>query len=241
MRLSPREEAASELVISDVNSVARYNDPDMKPLALLGSRSTGLATPISDFDFSFTSPNSLPGGWIIPPSEDSVSQPQPSNKEVKAKIVKALRKVQRRFLFSSKFCNTELLMYARVPIIRSIHVDTGLQVQIQTMAPYQASREYTMAYLSEYPSLRPLYIILRYGLELRNLTTVFEGGLGSYSIIMMIVTALKHSSGKFASDDLGGQLLHVLGFYGSADLYKFGFSADPPRTFEKKTVERILK
>lgn len=239
MRLSPQEEAASQLVISDVNSVAR-TEPEIKPLTLLGSRSSGLATPISDFDFTFTLPNVLAGGWILPPSEADVNQAQSLNHEDKLKAVKALRKVERHFRSSSKFSNTDSVRHARVPIIRSKHVATGLDVQIQTMAPYQAAQEYTVAYLSEFPSLRPLYIILRYCLEVRGLTTVFEGGLGSYSILMMIATAMKHSSGKFASDDLAGQLLHVLEFYGKADLYKVGFSANPPRVFEKQKERWLL-
>lgn len=233
MRLSPREEAAAQLVISDVNSVMRLKSA-VKPLTLLGSRSTGLATPISDFDFTFALPHSLPGGWKIPPSEDSVSHAEPSISQFKEKVRKALAKMVRYFHSSSKFGNTEFVQFARVPIIRSKHVATGLDVQIQTMAPYQAAQEHTIAYLSEFPSLRPLYILLRYCLELRNLTTVFEGGLGSYSILMMIVTALKHSSGKFASDDLGGQLMYVLEFFGKANLYEVGFSANPPRVFEKQ-------
>ena len=239
MRLSPREEAASELVISDVNSVARY-ESNLKPLTLLGSRSTGLATPISDFDFSLTQPISRPGGWTIPPRKDSVSQPHVSNSETRLKAVKALRKVNRHFHSSKKFSNTELIRFARVPIIRSTHIATGLDVQIQTRVSLKASDQYTIAYLSEFPSLRPLYIILRYCLKIRDLTTVFEGGLGSYPLLMMIVTALKHSSGKFASGDLGGQLLHVLEFYGDADLYEVGFSANPPCIFDKQKKTRSL-
>lgn len=233
MRLSPQEEAASQLVISDVNSVAQ-NEPGIKPLTLIGSRSTGLATPISDFDFTFTTQRSLPGGWMIPPKKTDVLQAQSSNYAKKLEAVKALRKVDKHFRSSHKFSNTDYLWHARVPIIRSKHVATGLDVQLQTLAPYQTAQEQTVAYLSEFPSLRPLYIILRYCLEVRGLTTVFEGGLGSYSILIMIVTALKHSSGKFASDDLGRQLLHVLDFYGKADLYKIGFSADPLSVFEKQ-------
>ena len=240
MRLSTQEEAASQLVISDVNSVVR-TEPEIKPLTLLGSRSNGLATPTSDFDFTFTIPNVLPGGRITPPSEIAVTQAQSSTSDNKLEAVKALKKVEKHFRSSSRFSNTQLIRHARVPIIRSKHIATGLEVQLQTMAPYQAAKEYTVAYLSEFPSLRPLYIILRYSLEVRGLTTVFEGGLGSYSIFMMIATALKHSSGKFASDDLAGQLLHLLEFYGTADLYNFGFSANPPRVFEKQKEGLSLK
>ena len=234
MRLSPQEEAASQLVISDVNAVAR-NEPEIKPLTLLGSRSTGLATPTSDFDFTFTLPTFLPGGWIIPSSEAGAGHDSRSD------AVKALNKLDRHFRSSNKFTNANFVRHARVPIIRSTHIATGLHVQFQTMAPYLAAQQYTVAYLSEFPSLRPLYIILRYCLEVRNLTTVFEGGLGSYSILMMIVTAMKHSSGKFASDDLVGHLLHVLEFYGKADLYKVGFSANPARVFEKQKERWTLE
>ena len=221
MRLSPREEAASELVISDVNSVAQSSEK-MQPLTLLGSRSTGLATPTSDFDFSATLPDYL------------LRRRKDYKRKIKSKAVKILTRMKLRFVLSKKFRNTELIRHASVPIMRCMHVATGLDVQIQAMAPYQAAHEYKLASLSEFPSLRPLYIILRSFLELRNLTTVFEGGLGSYSILVMIVTALKHSSGRFASDDLGSQLMHVLDFYGCANLYKVGFSANQPHTFEKR-------
>ena len=233
MRLSPREEAASELVISDVNSVAR-NSRGMQPLTLLGSRSTGLATPTSDFDFSSPLPEYLLRSRMVPTSTHISGRLQYYKRENKAKAVRILERMKIHFHLSRDFRKTELVRNARVPILRCTHVATGLDVQIQTMAPYQATHEYKLASLTEFTSLRPLYIILRSFLELRNLTTVYEGGLGSYSILMMIVTALKHSNGKFASDDLGSQLLHVLDFYSSADLYKVGFSANPLRTFEKR-------
>ena len=231
MTLRPAEEAASRLVISDVNSVAR-NEPGIEPLNLLGSRSTGLATPISDFDFTLRPQKPL-RDRNIPPSEAGESQ-RKSTRNHKVQAIKALIKVSKHFRSSKMFSNPELVRYARVPIFRSTHVSTGLEVQIQTMEPYQAAHEHAVAYLAEFPSLRPLYIIFRYCLEVRDLTTVYRGGLGSYSILMMVVTAIKHSSGRFASDDLAGQLLHVLDFYGKADLSKFGYSADPPRVFEKQ-------
>lgn len=240
MRLSPQEEAASQLVISDVKSVARHRS-ETQPLTLLGSRSTGMATPISDFDFTFAQPNSLPEDWIPSPGQAGVSQARSNDYDYKLKTVKALRTMDGYFRSSNKFKDTDLIRHARVPIIRSKHVATGLAVQIQTMVPYQAAQDYSIACMSEFPALRPLYIILRYCLEVRDLTTVFEGGLGSYSILMMIVTALKHCGGKFASDDLAGQLLHVLEFYGKADLYKVGFSANPPQVFLKQKARWSLK
>ena len=235
MRLSSQEEAASQLVISDVTSLGQSSG-EVKEFTLLGSRRTGLAAPTSDFDFTFASKDSK-----LSPSEANISKAKPSNRMKKFKIVQALKMISTRFHLSENFRNTDLVRFARVPILRSTHVATGLDVQIQITTGYRASDDYSIAYLSELPSLRPLYFILRYCLEARALTTVFEGGLGSYSILMMIVTALKHANGKFAPADLAGQLLHVLDFYGQADLYKAGFSAEPPRIFEKQRKEWPLE
>ena len=223
MRLTPIEEAASQLVVSDLTSIIQ-SKPNMNPLTMLGSRSTGLATPLSDFDFTISLPSSG--------KEDTACKEQQSKKDVTKDTLNRLRKFQRLFQSSKKLCNVEFI-HARVPIVKTRHLATGLDIQIQTRAPYQLAQEYTAAYLAEFPSLRPLYVIIRQSLEIRGLTTVFEGGLGSYSIFMMIATALKHESGKFAANDLAGRLLHVLNFYGNADLYKHGFSSNPPRVFDK--------
>lgn len=235
MRLSPQEEAASQLVISDVASLGQSWDK-VKEFTLLGSRRTGLAAPTSDFDFAFALKDSE-----LSPIEANTSKAKPADKKKKRKIIQALNKMSTRFHLSENFRNIDLIRSARVPILRSTHVATGLDVQIQIMTGYRASEDYSIAYLSELPSLRPLYFILRYCLEVRTLTTVFEGGLGSYSVLMMIVTALKHANGKFASLDLAGQLLHVLEFYGLADLYNAGFSAEPPRIFEKQRKDWPLE
>ena len=235
MRLSPQEEAASQLVISDVASLGQ-NWGKVKEFTLLGSRRTGLAAPTSDFDFTFASKDSE-----FSPSEANIFKAKPANKNKKLKIIQALKRMSTHFHLSENFRNIDLVRFARVPILRSTHVATGLDVQIQTMTGYRASEDCSIAYLSEFPSLRPLYFVLRYCLEARGLTTVFEGGLGSYSLLMMIVNALKHANGKFASGDLAGQLLHVLDFYGQADLYRTGFSAEPPRTFDKQIKEWPLE
>ncbi|KAK4694099.1 hypothetical protein P7C71_g3425, partial [Lecanoromycetidae sp. Uapishka_2] len=178
---------------------------------------------MSDLDFSISAKSS---------TEDSEASHGTSPRQFARAAERSLRIVEKHLRASSAFSRPELV-HARVPLVTSKHLATGLDIQLQTMAPYQSAQEYTAEYLAELPSLRPLYIILRHSLAVRKLTTVYDGGLGSYTILMMIVTALKHSSGKFAANDLGGQLLHVLNFYANADLYKHGFSANPPRVFDK--------
>ena len=233
MRLSAAEEAGAQLVVSEMHSITR-NSLENIPLILLGSRSNGLATPLSDFDFTFTTP------FLDYNAEDHTSTD--TNSKLIRKAVKSLKMIQKDLCTSTKLNNTRLV-WARVPILETQHRVTGLKVQIQTMASHQLAQEYKAAYLHELPSLRPLYITLQYFLKIRGLTKVFEGGLGSYSLLMMIVTALKHSSGTFASDDLAGQLLYILHFYGSADLYQWGLSANPPCLFNVKIewskIERL--
>lgn len=230
MRLTPAEETAAQLVLTDIKSVTQKNIRNAT-LTVLGSRTTGLATPLSDFDLTFS---------MHSDNQDFEYESTESNPRVATKkAVTILKKLEKDFRSSKILQDTELVR-ARVPIIQTRHRATKLRIQVQTMASYRQVQEFTAAYLNEVPSLRPLYIVLRYALEIRNLTTVFEGGLGSYPLVMMIVTALKHSGGTFAADDLAGQLLHVLYFYGTADLYKNGFSANPPRIYDKHVNSRTV-
>ncbi|KAL2045230.1 hypothetical protein N7G274_002313 [Stereocaulon virgatum] len=223
MSLSPTEEAAAQLVIAEFTSIINHLAPTYS-LTLLGSRSSGLASPTSDLDVSMSIPSS---------SLESTETTETLNpRQLIRNSSVVLRTIEKGLRRSGQVTDIEMIT-ARIPLVNCKHRATGLKIQLQTMASFKAAQQYTAAYLAEFPSLRPLYVVIRHFLEMRNLTTVFEGGLGSYTILMMIVTALKHASGKFAPQDLGAQLLHVLDFYGNADLYKQGFSANPPRVFEK--------
>ena len=228
MRLSPAEDAAAQLVHSDV-TLALQELLSTKSLTLLGSRSTGLAAPTSDFNYRID---------IDYPEQSSTNgSPEVITRTAKSTRKRVIEGIWRG-LKESKDIATTKLVFAPVPIIKCRHHATGLRIQFETMSPSQASQQYTAAYLSEFPSLRPLYILIRHFLEIRGLTAVSRGGLGSYTILMMIVAALKDSRGEFAPDDVGGQLLHVLNFYGNANLYDNGFSVEPPRTFKKRKRKR---
>ena len=228
MMLDSTEEAAAQAVIFDMESISRKKDIS---LSLLGSRRNGLATPLSDFDFTITMP--------LDTKHSSEHVSFNSHRDRTKETVRTLRKFQRCLGPSKKWHNTNLV-YARVPILETEHKNTKMKVQIQTLAPFEAAQTYIAACLNELPSVRPLYIILRYTLEIRGLMTVSDGGSGSYALLVMVVTALKHSYGTFLSGDLGGQLLYILDFYGTADLYTCGFSAEPPHVFDMVKPGRPL-
>ena len=224
MKMNPVEEEAARLFTIEVKSIVCRTYPK-NPLIPIGSHSTGLADRLSDFDFTLS----------FPDLEKSPLERGPSSTRPLARKAgrSALWAIYRSLYRSSQFQEIELI-HARVPIIKAIHTKTRFRVELQTLSSsHEASREYSMYYQADFPTLRPLYILFRSALHIRHLNIVHEGGLGSYSTLMMIVNALKHASGKYAQNDLVGHFLHILDFYSNANLYRIGFSPDPPRTFKK--------
>lgn len=230
MRLTAAEKKACQLVIKEITSIIGTALPK-NPVEVVGSHRTGLATPTSDIDVRFF----MPEYEKKKPIDCGSNVPNPKARQAMMNKLKQLCSALRK---SPRFVDATLV-YARVPIVRVLHRQTGLTVNIQTLRPSLAVRTCVAAYLSEYPTLRPIYMILRFALEIRHLTTVFEGGFGSYTILMMIVNALKHASilhspGHDATRyDLATHLFWVLDFYAAADLRKNGYSPDPPRVFPK--------
>lgn len=223
MKMNPTEIEAARLFTAEVKSIIRQKYPD-NPLNPIGSHSTGLADRLSDFDFTLSFPD-----LEKPPLKRGPSSTRPSSRRAGNK---ALMSILGALHKSRRYQDIELVS-ARVPIVKAIHSKTQLRVELQTLSSNEATREYSLYFLTEFPTLRPLYVLFRSALHLRQLHIVYEGGLGSYSVLIMIVNALKHASGKYARDDLVNHFLHVLDFYSTANLYKHGFSPDPPRTFRK--------
>lgn len=235
MRLTAAEKKACQLVIEEITLIIGTALPN-NPVEVVGSHRTGLATPTSDIDLRFFMPE-----YEKKESTDRGSKvPKPKAREAMKKKLKLLCNAFRK---SPRFMDATLV-YARVPIVKVLHRQTGLTVNIQSLRPSLAARTCVAAYLSEYPTLRPIYMILRFALEIRHLTTVFEGGFGSYTIFMMIVNALKHASNLHSPGhdatryDLATHLFWVLDFYAAADLRENGYSPDPPRVFPKVDVNR---
>ncbi|KAL8820978.1 MAG: hypothetical protein Q9191_007403 [Dirinaria sp. TL-2023a] len=231
MRHSKIEEEASRILVSDVRGLIaeqfRHN-----PLLIIGSCRTGLADRLSDIDLALTFPDIEKKPLDRGPSSLS--------KKRRRLLKRVLRAVHRILSNSKVFERDTELIHARIPIVRVTHTATGLRVEIQTLVSSSIVQEYVASYLAEYPTLRTLYLVFRSALHIRGLTNVRLGGLGSYPILIMIVNALKHASGQFASDDLANQFLYILDFYGNADLYMHGFSPDPPRQFLKRKEGRKM-
>ncbi|KAL8701583.1 MAG: hypothetical protein Q9201_004827 [Fulgogasparrea decipioides] len=192
---------------------------------VIGSYSTSLALPSSDIDFSVS----------LPAVEADAAPHRKSLRGLRYQkmYLQALLKLSKAMRNDSDFGDTAEVVHARVPIVRATHQETGQEVQIQIWTGIRRQEQHTLAYLAEFPTLRPLYFVLRSCLKMRQLSFSYEGGLGAYATLMLIVNALKHASGQYDPFDVGKQLLHVLQFYAESDLYRYGFSVDPPCRFVK--------
>jgi non-canonical poly(A) RNA polymerase PAPD5/7 len=88
-----------------------------------------------------------------------------------------------------------------------------------------------------------LYAILKTALDMRGLNDVFRGGLGSYSLFMLIRMAsekareyaVANATAPPSEADLArSDLMEFLRFYGTfLDTYGYGITVDPPRIFKK--------
>ncbi|KAL8713989.1 MAG: hypothetical protein Q9220_002135 [cf. Caloplaca sp. 1 TL-2023] len=226
MKLSSTENLAVHKVATEVQDLVIDTLQDCS-CEVIGSHSTGTALPYSDIDFAV----SLPKIKI----DAARHGKSPNGRQYKKIYREVLSKVREAFETSPDYRQFAVLVPGRIPIVRATHRATGLEVQVQISSGVIPQTQYTLAYLAEYPTLRPLYVVLRSALEIRRLNVPFEGGLGSYALLMMIVNALKHASGQYDPLDLGAQLMMVLDFYGRNDLYRHGFSIEPPCMFRKSS------
>ncbi|KAL9607985.1 MAG: hypothetical protein Q9167_007157, partial [Letrouitia subvulpina] len=221
MELSSDEKKASESVIAQVKKIVADILPD-STVQIVGSHRNGLAGPFSDIDFALMMPQ-----LEKPPMTRGPSATNVRNRRIRRR---ALHLILGDLSRSPLFHSAEYID-ARIPIVRAYHVSTGHEIQIQTLPTLGPN--FTLSYLSEFPTLRPLYILLSTFLEQRSFKATFRGGLGSYVIFILIVNALKQIHGGYARDDVAKHLLYILDFYATSDLYKYGFVVDPPRIFPK--------
>jgi len=74
------------------------------------------------------------------------------------------------------------------------------------------SRELISAYIQKYPQLKPMALFLKELLAQNSLNNPFKGGLGSYCLVIMIISFLQNYG--LVTENLGELVLHFLEFYG---------------------------
>ncbi|KAI6835124.1 hypothetical protein KC358_g5619, partial [Hortaea werneckii] len=211
------ESAARDAIASRVrrfieNAIGRSNRKIHTDV--FGSEQTGLALAHSDIDIHVSDRK-----WT-----QYDSQPKFGTYYSFGKIMKPL--AERLKNTSEWICVS--FRHSAYPIINAQHRESGIDVQIVCAPPTIPQQEWTAKYMNEMPNLKALYSVLRVMFGVRGLVDVFNGGIGSYGLFMMLVAALKR--GERSTNPpvtIGEQLMHFLKFYAHFDMQKRGLTLSP--------------
>lgn len=192
-------------------------------LEIFGSQRTGLAFAASDIDLRLVPAHVT--------SDTTLAKLPPSLEERdrrKADLRKLFKAVGRNYK-SDYLLPT--LRWARYPLLSLQDRASGLDIQLVLSNDTSVSREHMQRYTQEYPYLPRVYSVLKASLDIRGLSDVFRGGIGSYSLFMMIVASLKHK--PHPSNDAAGALENFLKFWAYLKTETHGVSIEPPELFKK--------
>lgn len=110
---------------------------------------------------------------------------------------------------------------AKVPIVKFVDAETNLQVDIsfENLSGVTALHTF-QRWREEYPAMPLLALVIKQFLELRKLNEVFQGGLGGFSVICMVVSLLQIHPGFCSGtvpveQNLGIALMEFLDLYGN--------------------------
>jgi len=162
----PSEEAMRNDVVQRVRGVIQNKWPEAK-VEVFGSFNTGLYLPTSDIDIVVF------GSWPVLPLFS-----------VECELRKAEITVPGSLIVLDK---------TSVPIVKFTDRWTEVKVDISfNMQSALLSAKKIKTFLKQYPLLDKLAMIIKQFLYQRNLNEVYTGGIGSYSLILLIVSFLQH-------------------------------------------------
>lgn len=116
--------------------------------------------------------------------------------------------------------NVQVIARAKVPIIKFVTTYARLKVDISiNQTNGLAAAKYVNSWLRKWPHIRPIIMVIKHLLVQRGMSEVFSGGLGSYSVIIMVISFLqlhpKVQRGEIdAGRNMGVMLLEILELYG---------------------------
>lgn len=227
---TPAEDAAFKSVTEIVrNTIKKYSFEH--ETEVFGSQATGLCLATSDIDIRL----------YKPADKDLAAAPKPRTRRELNFLMMRLHKALN---FRESDYMMVRLRQARYPLISMVHKKSGLDIQIVAGNDTSHSQQLIKQYLAEYPYLYANYALFKSMLDIRGLTDVYRGGLGSYSLIMMFMARLKSKGLKGQAEVsrikngqplAGKRLMAFLEFYANLDTYKNALSLDSPYSVDKHT------
>jgi non-canonical poly(A) RNA polymerase PAPD5/7 len=197
-----------------------------------GSFMSGLYLPIADMDLVVCSHQVLNGG--------------PEDQRLKAK--RTLWKF-RDFLQNYGLCKglPTVIVHAKVPLVKYIDKATGLNVDVsfENMSGINAIPTF-LDWKAKYPVMPILVMVIKQFLVMRGYSEPVHGGIGSFTVICLVVSMLQMSPLVQADADmtglnLGQLLLEFLDLYGNNFNYKdVAIRLNPPGYVRKVCKSIVL-
>ena len=199
--------------------------PDCE-LRCFGSFASGLYLPTADMDLVLLSPQFIAGG--LP---------------VYGQVKKWLYKCSDQLLRADGLVlpgSMEVIAKARVPILKFVDRATNLHVDISFENTTGLIANGTFQeWKKEYPAMPKLATLVKQFVLMRGLNEVYNGGVGGFSIVCLVVSFLQHhpaTQSKNITPDhhLGDLFMNFLDLYGNKfNLDTTGISMEPAGYFPK--------
>eukprot|EP00184_Porphyridium_aerugineum_P004070 CAMPEP_0184694084 /NCGR_PEP_ID=MMETSP0313-20130426/2140_1 /TAXON_ID=2792 /ORGANISM="Porphyridium aerugineum, Strain SAG 1380-2" /LENGTH=686 /DNA_ID=CAMNT_0027152309 /DNA_START=64 /DNA_END=2124 /DNA_ORIENTATION=- len=150
---------------------------------------------------------------------------------------------------SESFCQVTTISGAKVPILKIVSQEKatgGMRVKCDIsfgQANGIGSVVSTLHFVKKYPALRPLLFVLKYYLQQKGFSQVYTGGIGSYTLIMMIVSHLELYWANYNSHvNLGTLLRDFFELYGRTfNYFHVGVHVDDTTDFFLKPDRMVLE
>ncbi|OVA14928.1 PAP/25A-associated [Macleaya cordata] len=221
---TPEEQASRNTAVDSVFDVIKYIWPHCN-VEVFGSFKTGLYLPTSDIDVVIL--------------DSKVRTPQIG--------LQALSRALSQRGIAKKI---QVIAKARVPIIKFIERQSGVAFDISfDVENGPKAAEFIKDAINKIPPLRPLCLILKVFLQQRELNEVYSGGIGSYTLLSMLIAQLQmHWKGQYfqgyrtsLEHNLGVLLVNFFDIYGrKLNTWDVGVSCKDSGTFFLKTNKGFL-
>ncbi|KAI9183512.1 hypothetical protein H9P43_004430 [Blastocladiella emersonii ATCC 22665] len=224
MQPTEEEHFLRELVVSSVQSNVEKCISKQARVLVFGSFQTQLYLPHSDIDMTVQLSNGGGGNRYG-------TYQQRSGPNYIHRLANQLRN-------SGEYSKVEAIPYARVPIVKAVHKQTGFCIDVSIDQTNGLDTvDLVRRRMVAHPALRPLVLVLKMFLFSRELNEVFTGGISSYTIITMTLAFLNThplvSARKLKPEEnLGTMLVEWL------ELYGLSHNARSVAVYESKFVDK---
>lgn len=189
------EEQTRQALVETVKSIVQTLWPQSS-VEVFGSYATNLFLPSSDIDVCVM--NTPEGGGEAPTFREHME------------LAQAIRNV-------TGLAKRVNFIKAKVPLVKIVARESNVQCDISfNRSNGPENVPVIKKYIGMYPALRPLLMVLKCFLQQRSLNEVFSGGLGSYSVLLLVVSHLQMTQYNFprSKPNLGTALLNFFRLYG---------------------------